>query len=57
LQAGLRRAIEPALAALREARTAAHEAIDTPAEYRRLGALCPADQARLRERLREPALD
>ncbi len=52
LQAGLRRAIEPSLAAMRAARARAHARIDTPAEYRRLSTVCPADQARLAARLR-----
>jgi len=52
LQAGLRRAIEPALAAMRAEREAAHRAIDTTAEYRRLARVCPEDQRALRGRLR-----
>lgn len=55
LQAGLRRAIEPALAGMRAARGALHLAIDSRAEYRRLSEACPADQRRLRDRLRAPA--
>jgi hypothetical protein len=51
LQAGLRRAIEPSLAAMRAARETAHGAIDTPEEYRRLSRICPNDQRLLRERL------
>ncbi len=57
LQAGLRRAIEPSLAAMRAARARAHARIDTPAEYRRLSAICPADQARLATRLRNASGD
>jgi hypothetical protein len=52
LQEGLRQAIEPALAGMREAREAAHGRIDSRAEYERLGEVCPADQRRLREALR-----
>ncbi len=52
LQAGLRRAIEPSLAAMRAARARAHAQVDTPGEYRRLATVCPADQARLAARLR-----
>ncbi|MFC7475577.1 hypothetical protein ACFQS7_14490 [Dankookia sp. GCM10030260] len=51
LQAGLRQAIEPALAAMRAARDAGHAAIDSPEEYARLSRLCPADQAVLRRAL------
>jgi hypothetical protein len=51
LQEGLRQAIEPALAAMRRAREAAHAAIDSPAEYARLARICPEDQALLRESL------
>ncbi len=57
LQAGLRRAIEPSLAAMRAARARAHARIDTPGEYRRLSAVCPADQARLAARLRNASSD
>ncbi|WP_043362710.1 hypothetical protein [Belnapia sp. F-4-1] len=49
LQEGLRQAIEPALAGMREAREAAHRRIDSRAEYERLGQVCPSDQRRLRE--------
>lgn len=52
LQEGLRQAIEPALAGMREAREAAHGRIDSRAEYERLGEVCPADQRRLRQALR-----
>lgn len=52
LQRELRRAVEPALAAMRVERDAAHGAIDTPEEYRRLGQVCPADQRVLRAKLR-----
>jgi hypothetical protein len=52
LQAGLRRAIEPALAGMRATREAEHRSIDSAGEYRRLSQVCPADQRRLRERLR-----
>lgn len=52
LRHGLRRAVEPALVAMRAARERGHGAIDTPAEYRRLAGACPADQRVLRERLR-----
>lgn len=51
LQQGLRRAIEPALAELRQARDAAHAAIDSPEEYARLSHICPDDQKRLRAAL------
>jgi hypothetical protein len=57
LQAGLRRAIEPALAAMRQAREAAHRAIDAESEYRRLAQVCPEDQRALRERLRARLAD
>lgn len=52
LQHGLHRAIEPALASMRNSREAGHRAIDTEAEYRRLSRVCPADQRLLREALR-----
>ncbi|WP_187830272.1 hypothetical protein [Siccirubricoccus phaeus] len=52
LQQGLRRALEPSLAAMRRAREAGHRGIDTEAEYRRLARVCPEDQQRLREMLR-----
>lgn len=52
LQAGLRRAIAPAIAAMQAARDAAHRDIDRPEEYQRLGRACPDDQRVLRERLR-----
>lgn len=52
LQQDLRRAVEPALAAMRVERDAAHGAIDAPEEYRRLGQVCPADQRALRAKLR-----
>ncbi|WP_043341603.1 hypothetical protein [Belnapia moabensis] len=51
LQEGLRQAIEPALAGMRDARETAHGRIDSRAEYERLGEVCPADQRRLREAL------
>ena len=51
LQEGLREAIEPALAAMRRAREAAHAAIDTPEEYARLSRICAGDQMVLRRRL------
>jgi len=54
LQAGLRESIEPALAAMRRAREAAHAAIDTPDEYLRLSRICAEDQAVLRGRLSRP---
>jgi hypothetical protein len=57
LQAGLRRAVEPALAAMRAEREAAHRAIDTEEEYRRLARVCPEDQRVLRERLRAKLSD
>lgn len=57
LQRGLRHAIEPAMAAMRAQRDAAHRAIDTEAEYRRLARICPADQRALRERLRGISTD
>lgn len=47
LQASLRRAVEPALAAMRRARARGHGRIDTPAEYDRLARICPEDQRRL----------
>jgi hypothetical protein len=52
LQRDLRRAVEPALARMRADRLAGHEAIDVPAEYRRLSRVCGPDQIRLREALR-----
>lgn len=52
LQDDLAARVEPALTRLRTARAAAHAAIDTPAEYRRLGRVCPQDQRRLRAALR-----
>ncbi|MCO6417763.1 hypothetical protein JYK14_16570 [Siccirubricoccus sp. KC 17139] len=52
LQQGLRRALEPSLAAMRRAREAEHRRIDTEAEYQRLARICPGDQQRLREELR-----
>jgi hypothetical protein len=52
LQAGLKRAIAPSLAAMRQARAAAHAQIDTGAEYRRLATVCGDDQRRLAARLR-----
>jgi hypothetical protein len=57
LQRGLRRAIEPAMAAMRAQRDAAHRGIDTEAEYRRLARICAADQRALRERLRGISTD
>ncbi len=57
LQRGLRRAIEPAIAEMQRAQNAAHRAIDTEAEYRRLARVCPADQRALRERLRGISAD
>lgn len=57
LQQDLRRAVEPALAAMRASRDAAHQAIDTPAEYRRLDQVCPADQRALRAKLRGLSAD
>lgn len=52
LQFGLRQAIEPALAAMRDARERAHQAIDSLAEYRRLSRVCQGEQRLLREALR-----
>lgn len=49
---GLRRAVEPALSAMRREQERGHRSIDTQAEYRRLATVCPEDQAVLRERLR-----
>jgi hypothetical protein len=51
LQEQLRRAIGPALAAMRAERERGHRAIDTPAEYDRLARICPRDQAALGARL------
>jgi hypothetical protein len=48
LQEDLTKAVEPVLARLRAAREAEHGAIDAPAEYARLGRVCPEDQRRLR---------
>lgn len=48
---GLRRAVEPAMAALRLAQARGHAAIDTPAEYRRLARICPEDQLAVRRAL------
>jgi hypothetical protein len=47
LQAGLRQAVEPHLAAMRRARAEGHGRIDTAAEYGRLARICPGDQRRL----------
>lgn len=47
LQAGLRQAVEPHLAAMRRARLEGHGRIDTAAEYDRLARVCPGDQRRL----------
>ena len=47
LQAGLRQAVEPHLAAMRRARLEGHGRIDTVAEYDRLARICPGDQRRL----------
>lgn len=47
LQAGLRQAVEPHLAAMRRARLEGHGRIDTAAEYDRLARICPGDQRRL----------
>lgn len=44
LQASLRRAVEPSLAAMRRARARGHGRIDSPAEYDRLARVCPEDQ-------------
>jgi hypothetical protein len=55
LQQGLRRALEPSLAAMRKAREAGHRGIDTVAEYQRLARVCPGDQRLLREELRASA--
>lgn len=52
LQDDLAATVEPVLARLRAAREAGHAAIDTEAEYRRLGRVCPEDQRRLRGVLR-----
>lgn len=52
LQAGLRRAVAPAIDSLRAARDAGHRAIDGPEEYRRLGEVCPDEQKALRVRRR-----
>ena len=57
MQHSLRRAIEPSLAAMRANRDAAHRAIDTPAEYRRLGQVCRADQQALRTKLQALSAD
>ncbi|WP_137180405.1 hypothetical protein [Roseomonas sp. AR75] len=54
MQEDLSRALEPALARLRAARDEGHAQIDTPAEYRRLGQVCPQDQRKLRAALRVP---
>lgn len=54
LRLDLRRAIEPVLARLHRAQAQGHAAIDTPAEYRRLAAACPADHALVAARLLEP---
>jgi hypothetical protein len=48
LQRDLERAMAPVLERLRSAREAAHDAIDSEEEYRRLGRVCPEDQQRLR---------
>lgn len=51
LQRDLQRAIAPVLAQLRAARDEAHDRIDSPEEYRRLGEVCAEDQRLLREAL------
>ncbi len=53
LRQGLRRTLEPVLEAMRATQARRHAAIDTLAEYRRLARVCPADHARLAERLRD----
>lgn len=55
LQDQLAAAVEPVLERLRTARAVQHAAIDTPAEYRRLGRVCPGDQRRLRFTTAEPS--
>lgn len=52
LQQELARVLEPALERLRVTREAAHAAIDSTEEYRRLSRVCPEDQRRLRAALR-----
>jgi hypothetical protein len=52
LQDELGQVLEPVLERLRTARDAAHAAIDSDEEYRRLGRVCPEDQRRLRAALR-----
>ena len=52
LQEELGQVLEPALARLRAAREAGHDAIDTTEEYQRLSRICPEDQRRLRQALR-----
>lgn len=52
LQDQLGDVLEPVLERLRSTREAAHAAIDTTEEYRRLGRVCPEDQRRLRAALR-----
>lgn len=52
LQQELAQALEPALERLRVTREAAHAAIDSTEEYRRLSRVCPEDQRRLRQALR-----
>lgn len=54
LRLDLRRAIEPVLARMHRAQAQGHAEIDTPAEYRRLAAACPADHALVAARLLEP---
>jgi len=56
LQQGLKRALEPSLAAMRRAREAGHRGIDSASEYERLARVCPGDQQRLREVLRAAAV-
>lgn len=54
LREGMRDALAPVFAGIDEARTAAHRAIDTPEEYRRLWQSCATDQIQLQDRLRRP---
>jgi hypothetical protein len=54
LRPGLRQAIEPVLARMRQEQARGHAAIDTPEEYRRLSRVCPADHALVAARLLDP---
>jgi hypothetical protein len=52
LRDGLRAVMDATMAEIVARRDSAHAAIDNPVEYRRMSRVCPADQVRLRARLR-----